>query len=152
MNNRIERHFLIIAVVLISLAILGMAFCGKVNAEEMCTYTFTQSDAQRIVVVTEKLQYCEGYATSLNTVIAEQDTKIELLEQLADRLERANSANEQAVEGLKKVNNLKDEQAKLLEKQHQKELKESKRKGFVWGLGTGVIGTLGLILLGIFLI
>jgi len=150
LKNRKDTLFLIVAVGILSMAILCMCFCGRANAE-MCTYSFPESDAQRIVVVTEQLQWCEGYATSLNFVIAEQDEKIALLEQLSDRLEKANNANLQAIDGLKKVNSLKDEQAKLLERQHQKELKESKRTGFIWGTATGVIGTFGMILLVILL-
>ena len=152
MNNKIEKHFLIIAVVLLSIAILGMAFCGKANAETMCTYTFPQTDAQRIVVVTEKLQWCEGYATSLNTVISEQDEKINLLEQANDKLFKAVEAQEQAIEGLKKIIIVKDEQKELIEKKAAKDIKEAKRTGFIWGFGGGVITTFLTVLVGIILL
>ena len=140
-KDREENRIILVAVSLIILGLLSMAFCGKANAEEMCVYSFNQEDAQKIVLATERLQYCEQYATSLNTVIASQDEKIALLEDANGKLTKALEAQEQATDTLKKVITVKDEQRELIEKKAEKDIKNAKHTGFVWGLGTGVLGT-----------
>ena len=153
--NRKQKEDYFVIILAVSLFILGLlfaTFCGTAKAEQMCTYSFNQEDAQKIFLNTERLQYCEQYATSLNTVISEQDEKINLLEQANDKLFKAVEAQEQAIEGLKKIIIVKDEQKELIEKKAAKDIKEAKRTGFIWGFGGGVITTFLTVLVGIILL
>lgn len=147
-NDKNENRIIIIAASLLILGVLFLSFCDKARAEEMCSYSFNQEDAQKIILTTEKLQYCEQYATSLNTVIMNQDEKIALIESANDKLLKALEAQEQATESLKKIVTLKDEQRELIEKKAAKDIKNAKRTGFVWGFGGGVITTFIVTLIG----
>ena len=151
-KDKNENRIIILAASLLILGVLFMSFCDKARAEEMCTYSFNQEDVQKILLATEKLQYCESYATSLNTVIAGQDEKIALIESANDKLLKALEAQEQATDSLKKVVALKDEQKELIEKKAAKDVKDAKRTGFIWGFGSGAITTFITALIGIILL
>jgi lipid II:glycine glycyltransferase (peptidoglycan interpeptide bridge formation enzyme) len=91
---------------------------------------------------------CQGYADSLNAVIAEQEKNAELLQRANEKLTQALDASEQANKALKQIIEAQKKREVLKEKKCAEDIKKAKpgffRDAGIFGLGgiTGAVITI----------
>ena len=116
------------------------------KAEGICSYTFDEEQAKRIVVLYDQLNQCRGLATSEGFLIDEFDNKILLLEDSQKMLNEAIANCEKANDTLKEITEFNKQEQKLRMEKCLKDIEEAKPKlkdKFTW-FGTG--GLFGLII------
>jgi hypothetical protein len=110
--------------------------------------SFPYQDTQNIVVAYDRLQMCQGYADSLNAVIAEQEKNAELLSRANEKLSQALDASEQANTALKQIIEVQKEREELQTQKCADDIEKAKpgffRDAGIFGLG-GIAGAIAVI-------
>ena len=136
---------------LISL-IIALIIVQQTHAAGMCEYTFKGEDTNTIIITFEKLQQCEALVKDQESLVKEQDKRIELMGTVNTKLNQALDAQEKANEVLKQIIALKDQQAEMKDQQCREEMKKAKsgffRDAGIFAIGAGV-GILVMKILGL---